>query len=287
MAIGRPVWTGQIRLSLVSLPVRLYSATESAAKLSFRQIHEPTGKRIRYEKVVPGIGPVDKDEIVRGFEFDKDEYVLLSDEEIDEVKIEAKKTLNLVQFVDACEIDPIYFDRPYYVAPDGELAEEAFAVVRDALRRTRKVGLGQLVMRGREYVGALKPCAQGMLLETLRFEEELRKTDPYFAEIPEVKPDSEMTTLAEELIERKTAPFDASVFEDRYTAALRELVEQKLKGKTGRVVVGEETAGGGEVVDLMAALRKSLGEEAKPARKGKAGSARRKPTGTKSKKKAA
>jgi len=261
MALGRPVWSGHIRLSLVSLPVKLYSATESGSRLSFRQIHEPSGKPIKYEKVVPGVGPVDREEIVRGFEVEKDRYVLLEDEDFDEIKLEQRKTLDLVQFVDACEIDPIYFHRPYYVAPDGEMAEEGFVVIREALRRERKVGLGQMVMRGREYIGALKPCSRGLLLETLRFEEELRRADPYFAEIEDIDPPEELLDLATELIGRKTAPFDAGVFEDQYSKALQDLVERKAKGKS-LTVAGADSKGerGGEVIDLMAALRESLGE---------------------------
>lgn len=281
MALGRPVWSGHIRLSLVSLPVKLYSATESGSRLSFRQIHEPSGKPIKYEKVVPGVGPVDREEIVRGFEVEKDRYVLLEDEDFDEIKLEQRKTLDLVQFVDACEIDPIYFHRPYYVAPDGEMAEEGFVVIREALRRERKVGLGQMVMRGREYIGALKPCGRGLLLETLRFEEELRRADPYFAEIEDIDPPEELLDLATELIGRKTAPFDAGVFEDQYSKALQELVERKAKGKS-LTVAGADSKGerGGEVIDLMAALRQSLGETKGGGRAG--GGGRGKSGGSKS-----
>lgn len=263
MPPSRPVWSGHIRLSLVSFAVKLYPATSSTSKLSFHQVHEPSGKRVRYEKVVPGIGPVDKDEIVKGYEVEKGNYVLLTQEEIDDVKIEARKTLDLVQFVDACEIDPIYFDRPYYVAPDDDLAEDAFRVVRDALRQTRKVGLGQLVMRGREYIGALKPCSRGLVLETLRFAEELRKADPYFAEIADTKPDKELLSLAEELIERKSKPFKAEVFRDSYSEALKEMVQKKAKGRKATVAVDEDEAPRGEVVDLMAALKQSLGKDRK------------------------
>ncbi|MEX0760264.1 MAG: Ku protein, partial [Tistlia sp.] len=184
-------------------------------------------------------------------------------EEIDDIKIEARKTLDLVQFVDNCEIDPIYFDRPYYVAPDDDLAEDAFRVLRDALRQTKKVGLGQLVMRGREYIGALKPCSRGLILETLHFADELRKSDPYFAEISDVKPDKELLALAQELIERKSKPFKAEVFQDSYSEALRELVQKKAKGRKATVAVDEGEAPTGEVVDLMAALKQSLGKGGK------------------------
>ncbi|HVL78583.1 MAG TPA: Ku protein, partial [Sphingomicrobium sp.] len=137
---ARPIWRGQIRLALVSIPVELYPATKSGKSISFHQVHEPSGKRIRYEKVVPGIGPVDRDEIMKGYEVTKGEYVLLDPEEIESVKLESRKTLDLVQFVDLHDIDAMYFDKPYYVVPADDLAEEAFVVLRDALRQARKVG---------------------------------------------------------------------------------------------------------------------------------------------------
>ena len=272
MATGRPVWAGHIRLSLVSLPVKLYPATSSSARLSFNQIHAPSGKRVRYEKVVPGIGPVDAEDIVRGFPLGKNDYVVLSEEEIDSVKLEARKTLELVQFVDACEIEPIWFDRPYFVVPDGDLAQEAFTVVRDALRKAGKVGLGQFVMRQRAYVGALKPCGRGMIVETLRFEDEVRRAAPYFEAIADAKADTELLDLAGELIARKSAPFDAGRFHDQYTDALRDLIEAKRKAKGGTLELDGDDDGpgaGGEVIDLMAALRKSLagGKARAPARK--------------------
>jgi DNA end-binding protein Ku len=152
------LWKGQIRLALVSIPVEIYSATKSGATIAFNQIHEPSGKRIKYEKVVPGIGPVDADEIVKGFQYAKGSYVLLDDEEIEAVKLESKKTLELTQFVDHDEIDVLYYEKPYYVVPADDLAEDAFIVLREALKQTKKVGLGQLAMRGREYMVSLKPC---------------------------------------------------------------------------------------------------------------------------------
>ena len=253
----------------MALPVKLYTATESSSKLSFHQVHQPSGKRVRYEKVAPGIGPVKHEDIIKGYEYEKGRYVLLDQAEIDAIRLDAKKTLELVQFVDQCEIDPIYYDRPYYVVPQDELAEDAFRVVRDALKRKRKVGLGQIVMRGREYIGALKPCGKGLLLETLHFEDELRRSDPYFEEISDEKSDEGLVSLAEELIERKAAPFDASVFEDRYSKALLDLVKDRIKGRRTTIIGDEEAAPrGGEVVDLMEALKKSLAGKAagrKPA----------------------
>ena len=262
---ARAYWQGQIRLALVSIPVEMYSATKSGAKIRFNQIHEPSGKRISYEKVVPGIGPIDRDDIIKGYEVSKGEYVLLDDEEIEAVKIESKRTLELVQFVDACEIDPLYFEKPYYVAPKDELAEEAFIVLREALRKAGKVGLGQLSIRGSEKLVALKPCGKGLLLETLRYADEVRKGQAFFSDIEEEKPKKELLDLAETLIDQKSAPFDAGEFEDRYVEALRKLIDKKAKSKSGKKVIedaGEPEGGsGGNVIDLMAALKKSVGDD--------------------------
>lgn len=267
---ARAYWQGQIRLALVSIPVEVYSAVKSGAKISFRQIHEPSGKRVNYEKVVAGVGPVDRDEIVKGYEMSRGDYVLLDDDEIEAVKIESRKTLELVQFVDADEIDPLYFEKPYYVAPSDDLAEEAFIVLREALRKAKKVGLGQLSVRGREQLVAIKPCGKGLLMETLRYGDEVRKGQAFFSEIGNDKPDAELLELATALIDKKTAPFDASAFEDRYADALMRLIEKKAKSKSGRKILEDvdEPSGksGSNVIDLMAALKKSVGD-AKPAPK--------------------
>ncbi len=267
---ARPYWKGQIRLALVSIPVEIYSATRSGATIAFNQIHEPTGKRIKYEKVVPGVGAVDPDDIVKGYEISKGSYVLLDDDELEAVKLESKKTLELTQFVDAHEIDPLYYERPYYVVPADDLAEEAFVVLREALKDSKKVGLGQLAMRGREYVVSLKPCGRGILLETLRYADEVVKAQGYFRDIPDAKPDPEMLDLAETLIDKKTAKFDPAKFHDRYVDALKELIERKRKSKGARIEAEEEELPkrGSNVVDLMAALKKSIEKPAaakKPA----------------------
>ena len=269
---ARPYWKGQIRLALVSIPVEIYSATKSGATIAFNQIHEPTGKRIKYEKVVPGVGPVDPDEIVKGYQYEKGSYVLLDDSELEAVKLESKKTLELTQFVDAHEIDPLYYEKPYYVVPADDLAEEAFVVLREALRDTKKVGLGQLAMRGKEYIISLKPCGRGILMETLRYADEVNKAQGYFRDIGDVKPDPELLELAETLIDKKTAKFDPSKFHDRYIDALHELIEKKRKSKGAKIEAEDEPAPsrGSNVVDLMAALKKSIekpGAAKKPAAK--------------------
>jgi DNA end-binding protein Ku len=270
---ARAYWQGQIRLALVSIPVEIYAATKSGAQIAFHQIHEPTGKRIKYEKVVPGLGEVKPEDIVKGYEFDKGQYVLLEPDEIEAVKLESKKTLELTQFVDASEIDVLYYERPYFVVPADDLAEEAFIVLREALRRTKKVGLGQLAMRGREYVVSLKPCGRGMVLETLRYADEVNKAQGYFRDIGDAKPDEELLDLAETLIEKKTGPFKADAFHDRYVDALERLIEKKKKAK-GKKIIEETDDGpvrkGSNVIDLMAALKKSVdtGASSKaPARK--------------------
>lgn len=267
---ARPYWKGQIRLALVSIPVEVYSATRSGATVAFNQIHKPSGKRIHYEKVVEGIGPVDVEDIVKGFQYAKDEYVLLDEKEIEGLKLESKKTLELTQFVPIDDIDMIYFEKPYYVVPADELAEEAFIVLREALRQSRKIGLGQLAMRGREYVVSIKACGRGLVMETLRYADEVVKAQSYFRDIADDKPDADLLDLATTLIEKKSGKFDAGEFHDRYVDALKELIERKKKGKTLNIEDdGEDRpARGGNVVDLMAALKKSLGSgERTPARK--------------------
>ncbi len=276
MPASRPIWKGQLRLSLVSIPVELFSAAKTGAKPSFRQIHEPTGKPIHYEKVVAGVGPVDKDEIIKGFEYEKGDYVLLTDDEIDAVKLETRKTLELTQFVGACEIDPIYYDKSYFVVPTDELAEDAFRVIRDALRKTQKVGLGQLAMRGKEYLAAIKPSGTGLMLETLHYEDEIRKADPFFSQISSKKAEPDLLEVATALIEKKTAAFDAKAFKDHYQAALHELIQRKMKNKGRKITASDNDEparpSGGNVVDLMAALKESL----EGGSKGKT-TARRKP----------
>ena len=260
----RPVWKGQLRLSLVSIPVEMYSATESKARVSFRQIHKPSGKPVRYEKVVAGVGPVKNYDIWKGYEIDDDEYVVIDPDDIDAIKLETKKTLELVQFVDVSEIPPIYFDKPYFLAPTDELAEDAFRVVRDALRETGKAGLGQLAMRGQEYLVAVRPCSNGLLLETLHYEDEIRKTDPFFSSISKKPAEKDLLDVAKELIGKKTAPFDAGAFKDHYTDAIRELIKAKSKGKKARVSTEDAPRRGGEnVIDLMSALKQSLEKSGK------------------------
>jgi DNA end-binding protein Ku len=207
---------------------------------------------------VPGIGPVDPEDIVKGYQVEKGTYVTMTDEELEAVKLESKRTLDLTQFVDYDEVDVLYFEKPYFVVPADDLAEEAFIVLREALRHTRKMGLGQLALRGREYLVSVKPCGRGIVLETLRYADEVNKAQNYFRDIADSKPDEELLDLAETLIDRKTAKFDPSKFHDRYIEALQDLIEQKRKGKKIRAEEEELPAKGSNVIDLMAALKRSI-----------------------------
>lgn len=256
----RAYWSGRIRLALVSIPVEVLPATKSTSRISFNQIHEPTGKRIRYEKVVPGVGPVEAADIVKGYEVEKNKYVLLTDEEINDVKLEAKKSIDLTQFVDEDAIDPVYFDRPFYIVPseEDEDAAEAYIVLRDALKKTKKIGLGQLVVRGQGSIVAIKPYGKGLLLETLRYADEIRKPGEAFDTLPSKKVDADLVSLAEELIEKKAGDFQPEKFKDTYTAALRELIKAKQEKRAPREI--EETPPVSNVINLMDALKRSVGK---------------------------
>ncbi|HEY7766273.1 MAG TPA: Ku protein, partial [Aestuariivirgaceae bacterium] len=208
-ALGHVYWRGFLRLQLVSINVDIYAATESAAEIQFNQIHKTSGKRIKYEKVVPGIGKVQNADIVKGYEIEPDVYVTLEPDEIEAIRLESKKTIDMVQFVDAAEIDPRYFERPYYIVPRDEVAAEGYLVIREALKKAGKVGLAQITIHGREHLTVIAPIEKNaLLLNVIRYENELRKADKYFAELEEAKFNRELVSLAAELISRNSAPFN-------------------------------------------------------------------------------
>ncbi|WP_295559378.1 Ku protein [uncultured Hyphomicrobium sp.] len=257
---ARAYWKGFLRLSLVTIGVEIYNAVESKADISFRQIHKPSGKRVNYEKVVAGVGKIESGDIVKGYEVDKDTYVTLDPEEIDAIKLESKKTIDLVQFVDAKDIDYRYFERPYFVAPTDELSGEGYVVIREALRKTGKVGLAQITISGREWLVAIAPLGDGLVMEMLRYAEELREPADFFDEVPGTKPDKEMVDLAVQLIGKKSSAFKPDKFEDHYQTALKALIQDKLKGR--KIVAHEQDRPkGGNIVDLMEALKRSVGKE--------------------------
>lgn len=279
MPASRPAWKGQLRLSLVTIGVELHTAIKPGGKATFHQIHKPTGKRIHYSKVVEGVGEVEKKDIRKGYEYEKGDYVLLEDEELDAVKLETRKTLELVQFVDENEIPPLYFNQPYYVSPSDELSEEAYRVIRDALRETRKIGVGQLALRGNEYLVALKPYEKGLLLETLHYEPEVKSETAFFEGISAKSANKELLEIATMLIDKKAHKWDPGNFKNHYQAALRELIQRKMKAKGRKLTVEDEDkpkAGGRDnVIDLMAALKQSL--EGKGATGSSSSGAKRKP----------
>lgn len=272
--LARAYWKGYLRLSLVTIGVELFTAVNSGKDTALHQIHKPSGKRIRYEKVAPGIGAVKAKDIVKGIAIDKDEYVVLEPEELDEIKLESRRTIDLVQFVDHDEIDPRYYERPYYVAPSGdEVTAEGFAVIREALKDAKKIGLGQMATRGRDQICAVRACGDGLLLETLRYATEVKDSDTVFNDIPNIRPDKEMLSLAAELIRKKTHKFDPAKFKSHYATALRALITEKRK--TGEVSHATDedlgVKGQSNVIDLMAALRASVkGKAAAKAGKGPA-----------------
>jgi DNA end-binding protein Ku len=257
----RTFWKGHLRLALVNIEIRLVAAEKTEAKVSFHQVDRKTKQRIKYIKTVPGKGEVNKDDIVMAYEVEPGNYVFMEDSELDAVKLKSRHTVELVQFVDAAEIDPLYFERPYYVLPDGEVAEEGYRVIRDALLAARKIGIGQLTLRGKENLVALYPAGngRGLLLDTLRYDDEIKDADKIYAAIGTEKSRDDMMEMAVELIEKRTEKFDPEKFKNKYVDALRAMIADKLK-KGQTIAVDEEDIGdGGKVVDFMEALKKSVG----------------------------
>ena len=252
----RAYWTGQLRLSLVTIPIRLYPATSTEKRIELHQIHEPSGKRIRYQKVAPGVGVVENEAITKGFEYEKGKYVLLDQKEIDELRLEAKQTIELVRFVDQSEIDARYFEKPYYLLPDGDASEEGYVVVQKALAETKKVGVGQLILRGQGNIVAIQAQGRGLLLEVLRHANEIRSADTFFKELPELKIDKEALDLAKELIGRKAGTFEPEQFKDEYNEAMWELIHAKLEHRKPEFVIEEPATA--KVINIMDALKRSV-----------------------------
>ena len=271
----RAFWTGHLRLSLVNIPVKLYPATTAERAIAFHQIHEPSGKRIRYQKTAPGVGPVENEEITKGFEYEKGKYVLIDQKEIDDLKLESKQTIDLARFVDESAIDDRYFETPYYLLPDGDMADEGYAILQKALKDSKKIGVGQFILRGRGNIVAVKPFGKGLLLEVLRHANEIRAAEPIFKEITEVKVDKEALDLAKELIKRKSGKFEPEQFKDEYSEAVWELINAKLEHRKPEIVSEVPTA---KVINIMDALKKSVQQgksaPAKAAAKRGAASAR-------------
>lgn len=259
----RPSWQGHLKLSLVTCPVALYTATNPGGDVHFNLINPKTNNRIKMITTDPDTGPVDRSDLVKGYEVSKGEYVLLTEEEIRSVKLESTKTIDIERFVPGDKIDRIYWDNPYYLAPDGKLAQEAFGVIRAALEKSGQIALGRIVLATRERILALEPRGKGILAYTLRSNAEVRRSDEIFAGVSDAKPDASMISIAEKIIEQQEGPFDPGQFVDRYEEALKALIADKQKGrKPAKVAEPDDT----NVVDLMAALRASLAAKDKPAK---------------------
>ena len=265
----RTFWKGYLRLALVTIPVRLVSAEKAAATPRFHQIDRKSKQRIRYSKIVSGKGEVAKNDIVMGYEVEPGNYVLFESDELDAIKLETKHTIELKQFVEADDIDFLYFEKPYYVLPDGDVAEEGYIVIRDALKAENKIAIGQLTLRGRENLVALYPGGAGLVLETLRYREEIKDADDVFSGLGREKSRADMLKMAEELIRTRSGDFDPTEFRNHYAEALRDLVKQKVESG-GAVPVEDDSAPGAKVIDFMEALKRSLkGEESGGAKEEK------------------
>jgi DNA end-binding protein Ku len=259
---SRPYWKGHMRLSLVTFAVALYPVIATSSRIAFHQLQKGTACRIREKKVCGDSGvEVSADDIVKGYEYEKGRYVVVEDEDLDKIRLDTKKTIELTQFFKAAEVDPIYYDKPYYVVPDGAMAEEAYSVVREALARSGQAALGRVVLSGRERLTAIMPRDKGFVLHTLHADDLVRKPATYFADIrADIGPEmADEVAVAAQLIARRTAAFDPRKFIDRYEEALRAVIDEKLKGREPSVV--ETVPSAANVVNLMEALKRSLGEQ--------------------------
>ncbi|OPY99133.1 Ku protein [Bradyrhizobium sacchari] len=256
----RANWKGFLRLSLVTCPVALYPATSESEKISFNQLNRQTGHRIKYLKVDADTGDeVPNEDIVKGYELEKGQFIEVTKEELEELALESTRTIEIDEFVDKVDIDPRYLIRPYYLRPDGKVGHDAFAVIRETIREMNKVAIGRVVLTNREHIIALEAMDKGLVGTLLRYPYEVRSEQEYFDEIQDVKVTKDMLDLAKHIVNQKAGNFDPEKFEDHYESALVELINQK---RAGKVIRPKERPKGENVVDLMEALRRSVGKEA-------------------------
>ena len=251
----RAMWTGQLRLSLVSFGVRMYAATESSKRVAMNQLHKDCHQRVRNQLQCPVHGAINREDIVKGYAYEKDAYIVIGQEDLEAIRLESTKTIDLVQFVDPDEIDALYFNSPYFIGPDGPVAEEAFRVIREAMRRTGKVGIGKLVLQGREHIVALSVNGKGFLMTTLRYASEVRNGEEIFRDITDGEIDEEQLTLAESIMQSKAAAFDPAKFRDQYQEAFFEVVKAKMDGEKPVFVEDEDAA---VAFNFMEALKESV-----------------------------
>jgi DNA end-binding protein Ku len=251
----RAYWKGQLKLSLITFPVRLYNALNSSHKVSMNQLHSECKQRIKTQTVCPEHGPVPRTDLIKGYEFEKGKYVVIDEGDLERIKLESNRTLELVQFVDRDELSPVHLNTPYFVAPEGNMGEDAFCVIREAMRDAGKIGIGRVVLSAREHMFALDPDGKGFSMTTLRYSGELRSSTPYFEEIGDHEIDEDHMSLAQQLITKHSAPFDHAAFSDRYQDALMEMIRAKIEGTE---TVDEPQAETSNVVNLMDALKMSV-----------------------------
>ena len=255
-----PVWSGNLRLSLVLVPVRLFPATSTEGTIAFRMIHEPSGQPIKYLKGIEteqGFEEVPEEEIIKGYEHTKGHHVLIKPEEIDALKLEAKHTIDMKTFVDLDQIDSRYFEKPYYLLPDGDDADEGFTVLRNAFGKTKKMAVGQLIMHGREHLVGITAHKKGLMLLILRYADELRKPDAYFDNVG-IKADAEAVKLATNLIEQESGKFEPDKMANEYARAVHELVQAKIEQRAPEVEIETPKGESPKVINIMDALKKSM-----------------------------
>jgi len=252
---SRPIWQGSLRLSLVSCPVALYGATSRTADISFHLLNPETNNRIRMIPTDPDTGPVERADLVKGYEISKNHYVVLSNDELQSVRLETTKTIDIERFVDEKDIDRLYWNDPYYLLPNDKSGVEAYTVIREALAETGRIALGRVVMHTRERLVALEPRDKGLIVYTLRMGDEVIQPKEAFSDIPATRPNHQMVEIARKIIEQQEGDFEPEKFEDRYETALRELIRRKEKGEK---LVTAEPVEEDNVIDLMEALKKSL-----------------------------
>lgn len=257
---ARPIWQGNLRLSLVSCPVALFNATSRASDISFHLLNPETHNRIRMVPTDPETGPVNRADLVKGYEISKNHYVILEKDELDAVKLETTRTIEIERFVEESEIDRLFWNDPYYLVPNED--PDAYIVIRDALREAGRIALGRVVMHTRERIVALEPRDKGIVVYTLRMHDEVVAPQVAFTDIPDKKPDARMVDIALKIIEQQAGDFEPEKFKDRYEEALRDLIRRKEKGEK---LVTTQPVEESNVIDLMEALRKSLkGKSAPP-----------------------
>jgi DNA end-binding protein Ku len=257
---ARPIWQGNLRLSLVSCPVALFGATSRSNDISFHLLNPDTNNRIRMVPTDPETGPVERGDLVKGYELEKNKYVVIEKDELDAVKLETTHTLEIESFVDVNDIDRLFWNTPYYMVPNDDSGVDAFVVIRQALEKTGRIALGRVVMHTRERLMALEPRDKGIIAYTLRMRNEVVDPAKAFRDIPATRPDHKMIDIAEKIIEQKEGDFEPDKFKDRYETALRDLIRRKQKGEK---LVTAEPVEESNVIDLMAALKKSLKNKGK------------------------